>query len=542
MATDGAGNLYIADEYNNRIRKVDSSGVITTFAGTGERGFGGDGGPAVQARLHYPADMATDGAGNLYIADNDNHRIRKVDSSGVITTFAGTGERGFGGDGGPATQARLYHPNGVATDGAGNLYITDYYNNRIRKVDSSGVISTVAGTGAQGFGGDGGPAVQARLHIPRDVALDATGNFYIADEYNYRIRKVDSSGVITTVAGTGAQGFGGDGGPAVQARLHIPRDVALDATGNFYIADEYNYRIRKVDSSGVITTFAGSAERGDGGPATAALLAAPTGVAADRAGNLYIADKDNHRIRKVDSSRVITTIVGSGERGFGGDGGPATAARLNTPHGVATDGAGNLYITDHYNDRIRKVDSSGIITTVAGAGERGFGGDNGPATAALLNAPTGVALDDAGNLYIADKDNHQIRKVDSSGVISTLAGSGESGFDGDGGPATHAQLFRPAAVATDDAGNLYIADKNNNRIRKVDSSGIITTVAGTGESGFGGDGGSATAARLNLPHDVAVDSTGNLYIADQHKHRIRKVDSSGVITTIAGSGEGGFGP
>ena len=265
---------------------------------------------------------------------------------------------------------------------------------------------------------------------------------------------------------------------------------------------------------------------GDGGPAVSAQLASPLGVALDSSGNLYIADTDNQRIRKV-SNGVITTVAGNGPAGFYGDNGPATSAWLNNPAGVVLDSAGNLYIADTNNQRIRKV-SNGMITTVAGNGTLGFSGDNGPATNAMLNQPTGVALDSAGNLYIADSHNNRIRKV-SNGVIATVAGIGTNGYSGDGGPATSAQLSFPAGLAVDSAGNLYIADTFNGRIRKV-SNGVITTVAG---GGFYGDNGPATSAQLNYPEGVAVDSAGNLYIAASD--RIRKV-SNGVIITVAGGG------
>ena len=536
VAVDSTGNLYIVDSSNHRIRKVDSTGTITTVAGTGESGFSGDGGPASQARLYFPRGVAVDSAGNLYIADRS--RIRKIDSTGTITTVAGTGKYGFSGDGGPATQALLSFARGVAVDGAGNLYIADGPNYRIRKVDSTGTITTIAGMG--GGGGDGGPAVLAQLGNPRGVAVDSAGNLYIAGAH--RIRKIDSTGTITTVAGTGKYGFSGDGGPAVLAQLMNPRGVAVDSAGNLYIADTGNHRIRKVDAAGTITTFVGTEEYGfggDGGPATQARLNDPFSVAVDSAGSLYIADTGNHRIRKVDSTRTITTFVGGVF--FGGDGGPATQARLAAPSGAAVDSAGNLYIVDSSNHRIRKVDSTGTITTVAGTGESGFSGDGGPATQARLAAPSGAAVDSAGNLYIVDSSNHRIRKVDSTGTITTFAGTGEVGFSGDGGPAIQAQLDTPGGVAVDSTGNLYIADTGNHRIRKVDSTGTITTFAGTGEYGFDGDGGSASQARLTLPTGVGVDSTGNLYIADTGNHSIRKVDSTGTITTIAGMGELGFG-
>ena len=521
VAVDRAGNLFIADRDNSRIRKVDSAGVITTVAGTGEFGFSGDGGPATEARLGSPWGVAVDGAGNLFIADGGHGRIRKVDSAGVITTVAGTGEFGFSGDGGSATEARLDSPWGVAVDGAGNLFFADRGNDRIRKVDSAGVITTVAGTGEFGFSGDGGPAVSAQLYVPSGVAVDGVGNLFIADWGNDRIRKVDTAGVITTIAGTGALG---DGGPATEARLDIPWGVAVDGAGNLFITDSANLRIRKVDSAGVITTVAGTGNRGfsgDGGSATEARLDSPWGVAVDGAGNLFFADRGNDRIRKVDSAGVITTVAGTGNLGFSGDGGPATAARLSSPSGVAVDGVGNLFIADWGNDRIRKVDPAGVITTIAGTGEFGFSGDGGPATEARLGSPWGVAVDGAGNLFIADEGNNRIRKVDPAGVITTIAGTGEFGFSGDGGPAVSAQLYVPSGVAVDGVGNLFIADFANDRIRKVDSAGVITTVAGTGNRGFSGDGGPATAARLDSPVGVAVDGAGNLFIADSGNGLIR---------------------
>ena len=542
VALDGAGNLYIGDTFNQRIRKVDAAGVITTVAGNGTEGDSGDGDAAVEAQLNHPVGVALDGSGNLYIADTRNHRIRKVDSAGVISTVAGTGMEVYGGDGRAAVTAALRHPTGVALDGSGNLYIADWRNNRIRKVDAAGVISTVAGDGPDGYGGDGGPAVGARLCRPQGVALDGAGNLYIADMWNHRIRKVDAAGVISTVVGDGTEGYGGDGGPAVEARLNEPRGVALDGAGNLYFADTRNQRIRKVDAAGVISTVAGDGTfgyGGDGGPAVAARLNSPYGVAPDGAGNLYIADFGNNRIRKVDAAGGISTVAGGGSSL--GDNGAAVAARLNSPFGVAPDGSGNLYIADTGDQRIRKVDAAGVIFTVAGDGTSGYNGDGGPAVAAQLWSPNSVAVDGAGNLYIADSFNQRIRKVDAAGGISTVAGNGTRGSGGDGRAAVAAQLNSPLGVALDGAGNLYIADRGNNRIRKVDAAGAISTVAGDGRQGYSGDGGAATAARLNSPFGVAPDGAGNLYIADAGNQRIRKVDAAGVITTVAGNGMEGSG-
>ena len=350
---------------------------------------------------------------------------------------------------------------------------------------------------------------------------------------------VAAPGDINTVAGTGSEGFSGDGGPASSAELSYPYGVALDASGNLYFADLGNNRVRKVNGTGTITTVAGAGSygfSGDGGPATSAELAQPTGVAVDSSGDLYIADNSNNRVRKVDSSGTITTVVGGGISGLG-DGGPATAAQLNQPVGVAVDGSGNLYIADAGNSRVRKVDGSGTITTVAGTGGFGFSGDGGPATAAQLNSPYGVALDGSGNLYIGDTGNQRVRRVNGSGTISTVAGTGTQGFSGDGGPATAAQLRDPVGVALDGSGNLYIADSANSRVRKVDGTGTISTVAGTGGFGFSGDGGPATAAQLNSTYGVALDSSGNLNIGDANNNRVRKVEGPDTVpptTTISG--------
>src|SRR5439155_1658368 len=464
-----------------------ASGTITTYAGS-DSGLG-DGGRASAARLDAPEGVALDSAGSLYIADSTNNSIRKVSPGGSVSTYAGSGPPppccsggGFSGDGGPATAAQLNAPVGVALDPAGNLYIADRDNQRIRRITPGGTISTYAGTGTPpssfwgaivvgGFSGDGGPATAAQLNAPVGVALDPAGNLYIADRDNHRIRKVTPGGVISTYAGTGRLGFSGDGGPATGAQLLGPGGVALDPAGNFYIADRNNDRIRRVSTDGTIATYAGSGSlgfSGDGGPATAARLNMSLGgVALDSAGNLYIADLLNERIRKVSPVGTISTYAGNGGRGFGGDGGPATAAQLSPPQGVALDSAGNLYIADLLNNRIRKVTPGGTISTYAGTGTSGFAGDGGPATAAQLSFPHGVALDSAGNLYIADSNNNRIRKVTPGGTISTYAGTGLQGFSGDGGPAIDAQLWFPVGVALDSAGNLYIADQENQRIRKV---------------------------------------------------------------------------
>jgi len=546
LAFDQNGNLLIADTANHRIRRVEREEdtlVITTIAGTGSAGFGGDGGSAKNAQLSGPRGLAVDAAGNIYIADTGNHRIRKIDGSGNISTVAGDGTRGFGGDGGPATSAQLNSPVAVAVSPSGDLFIADAGNHRIRRV-SGGTITTVAGTGLPTFSGDGGSAAQASLNVPMHLLFDAVGNLYVADSGNNRVRRIDSSGVITTVAGSGARGFSGDGGAALQARLNAPVALALHPDGTIVIADMGNNRVRAVDAQGVIRTLAGGGI-GDGGNPRHAVLSLPYGVAVDAQGRLYIADTEHHRIRRVmlsEENPRIETIAGTGVSGFNGDDRPAVEAHLNFPRGLAVDAEGNLYVADAFNHRVRKITPEGIIRTVAGTGRAGFSGDGDLAVRAELRFPLAVAVDAEGRLYIADAGNNRVRRVDRDGVIATIVGTGKRGFGGDGGPATEAALDTPAALAFDKEGNLLIADMGNHRIRRVDSSsGTITTLAGKGTPGSAGDGGAAKDAELNMPGGLAVDEEGTIFIADSGNHRVRKIGSDGTISTVTGTGTAGFG-
>lgn len=360
-----------------------SGPVITLVAGTGQEGFSGDGGPAPLAQLWEPSGIALTSNGDLYIADNRNQRVRKVKRKGIITTVAGTGHvvstvrgipyGGWKGDGGPAIRADLNNPNGLAVDAKGDLYLADSGNNRIRKVSPTGIITTVAGTGAYGYSGDGGPALKAKLAFPFDVKLDRGGSLYIADTGNMRIRKVDSQGIITTYAGNGTYGFSGDGGPAVRAQFRRTDCLAFDPHGNLLVCDEENHRIRKVDSQGIVTTVAGSGPvgqydggyGGDGGPALQARLNSPSGVACDAAGNLFLSDRANHRVRKVDTQGRIFPVAGNGGgqwwrvfHGYGDNGSPLNAS-LAYPRGLAVDAQGDLYVADSGNDRVRKIPGAG---------------------------------------------------------------------------------------------------------------------------------------------------------------------------------------
>jgi sugar lactone lactonase YvrE len=418
-------------------------------------------------------------------------------------------------------------------------------------------MTTVSGRDGAGFGGDGGPAISGFLSRPNGIAVDAAGNLFIADTDNARVRKIDSAGIISTVAGNGLASFSGDGGPATFAQFGNPNGVAVDRDGNLFIADTYNQRVRKVTLSGVISTIAGIGTQsfsGDGGPAISASLSGPNGVAVDMAGNLLIADSWNDRVRRVTSAGIISTVAGGGLSGFGMDGVPATSTQLDFPASVAVDTAGSLLIAEYNYGRIRRVDLSGIISTLAGMGSnQGFGGDYGPAISAGMIGPLDVSTDQSGNLFIADSQSNRVRKITPSGIISTVAGAGNPvftgnpAFSGDGGPATEALLSDPHGVTVDRDGNLFIADTRNHRIRKVTPSGIISTVAGTGDAGYSGDGGSAAAAQLNFPTDIVVDSKNNLFVADTLNNRIRKLtpitesrafsisDRGGVSLTTSGT-------
>jgi uncharacterized protein (TIGR03437 family) len=560
--------------------------TISTMAGSS---FVGDGGPATSAALSDAEGVAVDSAGNVFIADSNDHRVRKVGTDGTISTIAGDGFPGFVGDGGPATAARLNTPYGIAVDTAGNLYIADLGNNRIRMVNPAGTITTVSGTDT--------------LQAPRNVALDSAGNLYISEFGGAHVWMLAAGGTLQNIAGTGVAGFGGDGAPATSAQLSFPCGLAFDSSGNLYIADSSNNRVRKV-AGGIITTVLGT---GDAGAALPNQLNLPTGVAVDSAGNLDVADSNNQRIQQLTpagaintlpgvgrdlaadasgdlfiaggayvfeltSSLVEKTIAGDGAYSFAGDGGPAASARLNGPVAIALDATGVLYIADQKNLRLRTVDATGLISTIDGDGTLGTGTNQ-------LSYPGGVAVGPSGTVYIADQNNDRIQVILGAGNITTIAGTGIPGFNGDGLPGASTQLFSPGAmtmgtdgtvyfadkgnkrvralwpdttittlaqtpvssVAVDASGNIYIADGPDNKILSIDPTGRAYVIAGTGTSGFAGDGGPALVAQFNSPGGIAADAHGNLYIADTGNNRIRVIGSDGNIHTIAGTGAADFG-
>jgi uncharacterized protein (TIGR03437 family) len=576
LATDVYGNIYLSDTDHHRVRKVSPAGIITTVAGTGVAGYSGDGGPAAEAQLNLPYGLAVDAAGNLYIADLGNNRVRRVWPDGVITTLIPT--------------TALATPRNLALDPSGNLYISEFDGHRVLRVAPGGGVTTAAGTGHAGLSGDGGAPDRAQLAYPAGIAVDRGGALLIADSGNNRVRRIFSNGTINTIlggssgtalttpvavavdsqgtiyvgdaspvvraysingrwsdaAGGALPGYSGDGGPATRAALAAVGDLAVDTVARLYIAD--GMRVRRVDLSGNIATLAGDAYLlaiGDGAAARDATLSHPSAVALDAAGNLTIADTGTQRIRQVSGGR-ISTLAGNGI--------PA-ASTLNQPMGVAADAAGTVWVADTGNDAIRSIgaDRRPRVLAVPVRAPRGvcfshagvlhivdtgngrvlrIGGASTEIVATQLAAPEACALDSAGNLYIAETGAHRIRRLSPAGTWSTVAGTGDAGSDGDEGLATLAHLSFPRGLAVDDAGSIYIADTGGNRVRLVTPGGAIHTIAGTGAAGFSGDGGDARSARLNAPAGLFLDGAGDLYIADSLNDRVRRLVPDAAVAPV----------
>jgi sugar lactone lactonase YvrE len=454
------GNLVLSDSGHSAVIKIAAEeiqkgrvGVVTAIAGTKKAGFTGDGGAATDAQLDSPSGIVLDTKGNVYVADTNNNRVRRIDPDGIITTVAGTGMKGFSGDKGPARAARLASPMGLAIDGVGNLYIADYGNNRVRRVDTNGVITTVGGSGVAGPG-PGRVATKVKISAPEGLAVDGRGNLYLSEFLHARVVKISRDGRLTVVAGTGIAGYSGDGRRAVSAQLSNPAGLAFDSHGDLLIADYGNRVIRKVDAAGVITTIRKS---------VTARLQDPVGLAS-RGDDLYVADAGNGRVLRIRGSKSLSVVASDVHPAY-----------------LLIDGPGRLVMSDFLDNRIKRIDISGprgATSLIAGRAKAGFSGDGGPATKARLNLPYGLAMDAQGNLYFSDRKNNRVRRVDLRGVITTVAGTGVPGFGGDGGPARRARLSSPVGLAIDAAGNLYIADSGNSRVRRVNPRGVITTIAG----------------------------------------------------------------
>lgn len=574
VALGADGSLYLADTGDHRIRRVAPDGLIHTIAGVGAPGYSGDGGPATAAALNAPYGIALDASGRLFVADLGNGLVRVIQSDGRIATVAGAIQK-------------LRDPRDVALDGGGNLYVTEFSGQQVSRINADGSLTVIAGSGVAGFSGDGGSATAATLRYPAGIAFNAAGDLYIADSGNARVRMV-RSGVVSTVAGQGAMGAAGG------LALDTPTGVAIDRAGNLYVAHAGGVvkiapdasvtefaaagRAVAVDASGSVyvaggrqvqfqaavgsvQTLYGAASRdfGNGGAANLARLGSPSGVAVDAAGRVVIADTEFGRLRVVDAGGVISTlsaavgaprglefnagdtllvadsgdhlvvalpqggalktVAGSGIAGVSGVPGLATLAGVGDPVALAVDGFGNVYFTSA--NRVFRALAAGYLDVVAGTGDAGYNGDGGDATTVQLNAPAGLATDSSGNLYIADTGNNLLRRRLPNGTLTTLAGTVTPGFGGDDGPLTGGRFAAPAGLAVGAADELWIADAGNHRIRMVDRDGMLHTVAGTGAAGLSGDGGTATQATLFSPSAVAVGANGVVYIADTGNQRVR---------------------
>jgi sugar lactone lactonase YvrE len=543
VATDTAGNIYVADSGNHTIRKITPAGVVSTLAGM--PGIPGNAdGIGAEARFYNPLGIATDGAENVYVADAWNSAIRKITPTGVVTTLAGTsntpGVPGIPGsaDGMGAT-ASFNGPSGVATDSAGNVYVADTWNSTIRKITPDGMVSTLAGAPMINGGMDGTGAA-ARFYNPSGVATDSLGNIYVTDSGNHTLRKITANGMVSTLAGFPLI-YGSADGLGYGARFNHLTGVATDSSGYIYVADKENNTIRKITPAGMVSTLAGipMVDGGTDGTGTDASFKSPNGLSTDSSGNIYAADSGNHTIRKITPSGVVITLAGTSNVSGNTDG-AGSAASFVYPNSVATDSAGNVYVADTWNHTIRKITPDGMVTTLAG-NPGVFGSADGTGAAARFNAPFGIATDSAGNVYVADSNNSTIRKITPVGTVSTLAGT--PGITGSAdGTGTVASFFSPYAVATDSTGNVYVADTWNHTIRKITPAGMVSTFAGTPGISGSADGNSG-AAKFHIPCGIATDNVGNVYVADTWNHTIRKITPAGVVNTVVGvAGKSGFAP
>jgi sugar lactone lactonase YvrE len=540
MAEDAAGALYLADAAAGRIYRVGPDGTVTTFAGGGSRGFGSesDGGRATDAFLPSPRGLAFDSKGDLLVAEAICHCIRRITPAGILSTVYTLP---------PSTSFNYFE--GLAIDRNDNLLAAEFAGDQVVKIAPDGTATIVAGAGVAGFAGDGGPALSAQLSGPSGVATAGDGSLYIADTRNHRIRRVSPEGIISTVAGTGVPGFSGDGGPALAAQLRSPAQLLFGSDGSLFVTDYGNGRLRRIAPDGTIVTIAGNRTSPgvpppaspDGGPAVDAAIASASAIIFDDAGNLLVAEGTGNRVRKIAPDGSISTLVGNGVSRYAGDGGPAIDAGVPSPSALAFDSLRALYIAEG-DSRVRKVDAGGVISPVAGAGT-GSGldraqGDGGPATAATLNEPRGVAVDAAGNVYIADTSNARLRVVDRNGVIRTVAGPGRQGVD------------YWNAVTLDARGNVYIATTHAEPnalwsvVERVNADGSFKRVAGNGQPcsdrpsiGFTYDGQPATAVPLCVIVGLTFDSAGALYIPESRYGAVLRMGPDGLIARVAGTNE-----
>jgi sugar lactone lactonase YvrE len=528
IAAGVAGEVYFSDSGNAVVRKIAADGTIHTIL-TGASVPG-----ASDTSPFYPGVLALDANGGLYITDINNHQVLRLTSDGRAVRIAGTGRQGDDGDGGPATAARIDLAGGVMVDRTGNIYVADVNAHRVRKITPDGIIHAFAGDGNFGFDNEdeGVDAMFATIDLPWSVRQDRSGNIFILDITQARIRRIDLTGVISTVAGADNLDSlsTGDGGPAIRAQINTPLDMAFAPTGELYVVDS-NSQIRVIGLDGRIRTAIGAGHfSGDGRSAREAVFADPSGIAFDAAGNLYVADQNNFRVRRIDPQGNVSTVAGTGSFAVSGDGGPAIEAKIGRPLAVATDATGNVYFAAQ--NMVRRIAPDGNITTIAGGGS--YLSDDIPATDESLAGPSGLVVDVNGTVFIADTFNDRVLKVTADGKIHNVAGTGLQGNSGDNGPAIQALLSNPANLALDAAGNLYIADSGNARVRVITPDGTMRAFAGTGKPGDDGDDGPAVNARLTNPVGIAVDASRNVYIGDAGVKKVRRVTPDGTIQTVAG--------
>ena len=534
--TDGTPGLYYyngtawTNSTNGRIPDangftvVPNAGGVNTLAGIAGNSGSADGSGA-NARFNGPKALAAASTSVLYVADMGNSTIRKITSSGQVTTFSGAAMTPGSDDGsGPGVTGQLGSVGLIAVDGAGTLYVADAQNSTIRKVSATGYISTLAGT-AGASGSTDGTGAAARFSSPTGVAVDAAGVVYVADTYNYTIRRITPAGVVTTLAGTAGASGSADGTGAA-ARFYVPWGIAVDGAGVVYVSDQNNYTIRRITPAGVVTTLAGTAGASGSadGTGAAARFFSPTGLAVDGAGVVYVADTDNSTIRRITPAGVVTTLAGTAGS-FNFADGTGAAARFTYPTGVAVDAAGTVYVADKSNQVIRQITSAGVVTTLAGS-VRNSGSSDSPFV--KFSDPEGVAVNAAGVVYVGDSRNYKIRRISNNNVSSLTNGSRGSADD------AGARFNQPAGIAVDGAGVIYVGDTQNHTIRKITPAGVVTTLAGTAGVSGSADG-TGVAARFNQPRGVAVDAAGVVYVADQSSHTIRRITPAGVVTTLAGT-------
>ena len=581
LSQDKEGNLYVNDIGNAVYRRIDhETGVVTRIAGSGRVGRGGDGGPALDAEMDTHCGIAVDEDRNIYVSSEWTNNIRRIDAkTGVIEHFAGQDARhypsemgrsrpyagpglslgGYHGDGGLARDAAFHHPEHLAFDSRGDLYVCDNSNHRVRKIDmTTGIITTVLGNGQPASNGDGGPATEASTLMPDAICFDVHDNLYVGEKYGFRVRKVDAgSAIVTTLVGTGVPGFGEEGLPGPQTRCNsCESGIWADPDGTVLWSD-CSGRLRRYDGeTGIVTTVLGGTSVHDGEVATEGFLSGPGGISVGPDGHIYIADVWSQRIRAIDpATGVIRTVAGNGARAYGGDNGPATDAYLGNPHDVSVDSLGRVVIADTRHGHVSRVELDGIIRNVAGAAFQWDKGDGGPAVSANLMHVRAVAHGPNDDIYIGDAVAGRIRRVDAdTGIITTAAGVGASGQSseggpsaraqssvpdapddlGDGGRAVQAQVGAPTAIRFDGAGNLYFSDSANHVVRRIDPEGTITTVVGKGVEGFSPDGTPALESRLSRPWGLEVSDDGVIFVSDTGNNRVLRIGPEGVLATVAG--------